>query len=221
MLIRADSFGCSVAKVWGLYSGPGILDPGIVGADAPKVGFEVAAGEGSAAVVHVSDVEDHLGAGGFGGGVDGVGVVHDDVDAFGLAEADLVGLGHELAELTTVIDGAEHDHAVAEGELGVHDGGVVGAEVDGLLLETEGAGEPVDGGQGVAVTKAGDDGGAAGFGLSVHGASVSLGLGWRLGKNGVGYPLLPACKPPVFISLHEATACKIFIINESLPKYSI
>jgi len=144
--------------------------PGIVGADAPEVAFEVAAGEGAAAIVHVADVEDHLGAGAFGGGVDGVGVVHDEVDAFGLAEADLVGLGHELAELATVVDGAEHDHTVAEGELGVHHGGVVGAEVDGLLFEAEGADEPVDGGKGVAVAKAGDDGGAAGFGLVVHGA---------------------------------------------------
>ncbi len=52
-----------------------------------------------------------------------------------------------------------------KGELGVHDGGVVGAEVDGLFFEAEGLDEPVDGGEGVAVAKARDDGGAAGFGL--------------------------------------------------------
>jgi hypothetical protein len=146
--------------------------------------FEVAAGEGAAAVVHVADVQDHLGAGGFGGGVDGVGIGDDEVAAFGLAEADFVGLDHEFAELAAIVDGAEHDHAVAEGELGVHDGGVVGAEVDGLLFEAEGADEPVDSGERVAVAKAGDDGGAAGFGLVAHG--VKSVTGWRgcLGKNG-------------------------------------
>ena len=116
-------------------SGGGLGGPRVVGADAPEVAFEVAAGEGAAAVVHVADVEDHLGTGGFGGGVDGVGVVDDEVDALGFAEADLVGLDHELAGLAAIVDGAEHDHAVAEGELGVHDCGVVGAEVDGLLLK--------------------------------------------------------------------------------------
>ena len=46
--------------------------------------------------------------------------------------------------------------------------GVVGAEVDGVFLEAEGANEPVDGGQGVAVAETGDDSGAAGFGLVAH-----------------------------------------------------
>ena len=172
--------------------------PGVVGADVPEVAFEVAAGEGAAAVVHVADVEDHLGAGSFGGGVDGVGVAHDEVDAFGLAEADLVGLDHELAVFASVVNGTEHDHAVAEGELGVHDGGVVGAEVDGLLFEAEGADEPIDGGEGVAVAKAGDDGGAAGFGLVAHGVRVSLGWSGVLEKTAdsccrgfEGYPLTP------------------------------
>jgi hypothetical protein len=41
---------------------------------------------------HIADVEDHLGSGGFGGGMDLVGVVDDEVDAFGLAQADFVGL---------------------------------------------------------------------------------------------------------------------------------
>ncbi len=135
-----------------------------------------------------------VGAGGFGGGVDGVGVGDDEADAFGLAEADLVGLDHELAGFAAVVDGAEHDHAVAEGELGVHDGGVVGAEVDGLLFEAEGADEPVDGGEGVAVAEAGDDGGAAGFGLVCHGGKSAMGWGWCLGKNGgVGATSIAGC----------------------------
>jgi PadR family transcriptional regulator PadR len=180
----------------GLGGGLGLglgLGPGVVGADVPEVAFEVAAGEGAATVVHVADVEDHLGGGGFGGGVDGVGVVDDEVDAFGLAETDLVRLNHEPAVFATAGalfgNGAEHDHAVAEGELRVQDGGVVGAEVDGLFFEAEGADEPVDGGEGVAVAKAGDDGGTAGFGLVGHGFRVSLRLGWRLGRIGRGAPL--------------------------------
>ena len=116
-----------------------------------------------------------------------VGVGDDEVDAFGVAEADLVGLDHEFAVFAAVVDGAEHDHAVAEGELGVHDGGVVGAEVDGLLFEAEGSDEPVDGGEGVAVAKAGDDGGEAGFGLVAHsGLRVASGMGCCLGKIGCG-----------------------------------
>ena len=70
--------------------------PGVVGAYAPEVTSGVAAGEGAAAVVHVADVEDHLGTCGFGGGVDGIGIVDDEVGDLGPAKADLVGLGHEF-----------------------------------------------------------------------------------------------------------------------------
>ena len=80
---------------------------------------------------------------------------------------DLVGLDHEFAGGGAVVDGTEHNHAVAEGELGVGDG-IVWAHVDGLLLEAEGAGEPVDGGEGVAVTEGRNDG----FGLVFHGGIV-------------------------------------------------
>ena len=68
--------------------------------------------------------------------------------------------------------------------------GVVGAHVDGLLLETEGAGEPVDGGEGVAVAKAWDDGGAAGFGLVCHSGKSGMGTLWRSWRNR-GYPPSP------------------------------
>ena len=127
--------------------------------------FEVAAGESFAAVVHLTEVEDHLGAGGFCGGVDGVAVGDDEVSSLGFAHADLVGLDHESGGFATVGDGAEHDHSVAEGELGVHDGGVVGGEKDGLLFEAEGGDEPVDGGERVAIAERWYDGGAAGVGL--------------------------------------------------------
>ena len=120
--------------------------------------FEIAAGEGAAAVIHVPNVDDDLGAFFFCGGVDFVGVGDDEVDAFRLAESDLVGLDHELSVLASVVDGAEHDHASAEGELSVSDG-VVCAHVGGVLFETEGSNEPVDCGDSVAVAKAGDEGG--------------------------------------------------------------
>jgi hypothetical protein len=158
------------------------------------VAFEVAAGEGATAVVHVADVEDHLGSGGLSGDVDGVGVVDDEVGAFGLAEADLVGLGHEFAVVAAIVDGAEHDHAVAEGELGVGDG-VVGAKVDGVFFEAEGADEPIDGGESVAVAEAGNDGGAAGFGLVAHKGMIFLAAWCGLGKNGRGWDFF--CSVPV------------------------
>jgi hypothetical protein len=205
----------------------GLCFPRVVCTDAPEVAFEVATGEGAATVVHIADVEDHLGAGGFGGGVDGVGVGGDEVDPFGLAEADLVGLNHEFGGFASVVNGTEHDHAVAEGELGVHDGGVVGGEVDGLLFEAEGADEPVDGGERVAVTKAGDDGGAAGFGLVGHlvGHVVKDASGvWVASwKNRRGYPPPPwgyfGRKFIVFNGLNGTCVCKIVITNGLPAKY--
>jgi hypothetical protein len=132
------------------------------------VAFEIAAGEVAATVVHVADVDDHLGSGGFCGGVDGVGVMDYDVGAMGFAEADFVGLDHELAGFAAVVDGADHDHAAAKGKLSVLDGFVVRAEVDGLLFESEGGDKPFDSRERVAVTEARDDSGVGGVDLSVH-----------------------------------------------------
>jgi hypothetical protein len=64
----------------------------VVRSDAPEVAFEVRQVKALPAVLHIADVEDHLGSGGFGGGLDLVGVDDDEVDAFGLAQADFVGL---------------------------------------------------------------------------------------------------------------------------------
>jgi len=122
------------------------------------VAFEVSTGEVAATVVHVTDVDDHLGAGCLCGGVDGVGVGDYEVGARGLAEADLVGLDHELAAFAAVVNGADHDHAGAEGELGVLYGFVVGCDEDSLFFEAERGDEPFDGGERVAVAEAGDDG---------------------------------------------------------------
>jgi hypothetical protein len=46
----------------------------VVRSDAPEVAFEVRQVKALPAVLHIADVEDHLGSGGFGGGVDLVGV---------------------------------------------------------------------------------------------------------------------------------------------------
>lgn len=132
--------------------------PGVVGADAPHVAFEVATGEVAATVVHVTDVDDHLGTSGFCGGVYGISVRDYEVGTLGFAEADLIGLDHEFSGFAAVVDGAEHDHAVAVGELGVLDGFVVGGDEDRLFFEAEGGDEPVDGAERVAVAEAGDDG---------------------------------------------------------------
>jgi hypothetical protein len=130
------------------------------------VAFKVAAAEVAATVVHVTNVDHHLGSGGLCRGVDGVGIGHDEVGALSFAQADLVGLDHVFTGFAAVVDGAEHDHAAAKGELGVHDGFVVRAEVDGLFFESEGGDEPFDCGECVAVAEARDDGGV---GWSFHG----------------------------------------------------
>jgi hypothetical protein len=157
--------------------------PRVVGADAPRVAFEVAAAEVAAAVVHVSDVDDHLGSCGLCGGVDGVGVGDDEVGALSFAAADLVGLDHVFAGFAAVVDGAKHDHAAAEGELGMHDCLVVGAEVDGLFFESEGGAEPFDCGECVAVAEARDDGGVGGVDLCAHGWKCAIRMVWWSWKN--------------------------------------
>src|SRR4051812_19511039 len=115
--------------------------------------FKIAAGKGTTAVIHVANVEDDLGAFFFRRRVDLVGVGNDEVDAFRLAESDLVGLDSELSILASVVHGAKHDHASTKGELRMSDD-VVFAHVDGVLFETEGADEPVDCSESVAVAKA-------------------------------------------------------------------
>lgn len=143
--------------------------PWIVGADAPEMPLKVATGEGSATVIHIADVENHLGAGGFGSGVDGIGVIDDKAGSLCLAKPDLVGLDCVFAVLGAIRRRAEHNHSIAEGELSMHDSGVIRAEIDGLFFETEGADEPVDSAERVAVTDRRDDSGAAGFSWGHHG----------------------------------------------------
>ena len=83
-----------------------------------------------------------------------------------------------------------------------------------MLFEAEGSDEPVDGGEGVAVTKARDDGGAAVFGLICHSGKSVMGALWPSWKNrGVPPSLLPAHKCPEFIDLGVTLTCKIVTIN--------
>ena len=108
--------------------------------------FQIAAAEATAAVRFVLDVHDERGAVRFGAGVDGVGVVDDQVDAVGFVSAELVGLFAE----GVFAGGAEHQHPAAKGQFGVHDG-VVLSGMDGVFFEAEDAAEPVDGGRRVVM----------------------------------------------------------------------
>jgi len=132
------------------------------------VAFEIAAGEGAATIAHIANVDDYLGSSGFCGFIDGVGVSDYDVGSLGFAEADLIRLDHELAGFSSVVDGADHDHAAAKGKLSVHDSFVVGTEENGLFFEAEGGDEPFDSGERVTVPEARDDGGVCGVDWSVH-----------------------------------------------------
>jgi hypothetical protein len=67
--------------------------------------------------------------------------------------------------------GGEHDHRAAEGELGVvHEAGVGFVGVHGVAFEAEGGAQKFDGGRGVLVAQAGDDGLA-------HGGDAPLAAG--------------------------------------------
>ena len=132
--------------------------PRIILSDGPEVGFRVGDGEGLAAVVHGAEGLEDGGSRGLDLGPEGVAVRNEEVDGRGDAAADGVRCGDAFGVRAGVGGGAEHDHAGgAEGELGVGDG-AVGAFKDGLALEAEGALQPGDGGGGVMVAEAGDDG---------------------------------------------------------------
>src|SRR5690606_40180678 len=145
--------------------------PRVVAAEPPQVALDVAAGVAATAVVLVGDVHDDGGAGGLRPRVMCVGVGNDHAGALGLAHADLFGLGDLPAPFAGVVGRAEHDHAVAEDQLRVvHD---VAIGVHGLLLEAEGAAQPLDRRVCVAVAQAGDDGGGGVGGACHRGLLVS------------------------------------------------
>ncbi|KAG0923443.1 hypothetical protein G6F32_014273 [Rhizopus arrhizus] len=132
--------------------------PRVVAAEPPQVAFRVGAGVAAAAIVLVGDVDHAACPGGLGAGVMRIGIGDDHARALGLAATDLIRHGGVLRPRTLVAGRTEHDHAVAEGQLRMEHGLAIG--VDGLGVEAEGALQPVDGSQRVAVAQARNDGGA-------------------------------------------------------------
>ena len=165
--------------------------PWVVSANIPKVAFEVAAGKGTTAVVHVRNIGNDGCAGGFGRYADGVRVGDDKVGALGLTQIDLVGLNDLPSVFAAVIDGAEHDHPSAQGELGMGDG-VVRSHVNSIFLEAEGTAQPVDGGRGIAVAEARNEGG---FIWIVHGCKDAI-VGGGVVVKMPKYRLLLGCILP-------------------------
>ena len=117
--------------------------------------FGVLQAEFAASVGGILEGADDRGSGGYGAGMDRIGVGDHDVDAAGFDAAEL-GRGFEAAAILVVFLRAEHDHAASEGEFGVADGSVF-AFIDGMALEADDLAEPVDGGGRVAVAQAGDN----------------------------------------------------------------
>src|SRR5581483_12376128 len=122
--------------------------PGIVVAEPPEMPFGVAAAIAFAAVILGFELVDDHGSRRFRASVVRVGIGDDHAATLRFPSADLVGLCDAAAPRACVIDGAQHDHTVAERELRVMDDGAVG--VDRVTLEAEGAAQPVDGGRRVA-----------------------------------------------------------------------
>src|SRR6202030_860698 len=100
------------------------MGPRIVAAETPDVTFQVAACVPAAAVVFILNVSQHHGAIEFGASAVRVAVGDDYVSALGLAASDFVRMLHQAAEVTTT-DRRQHDHSVAESELGVGDSAVL------------------------------------------------------------------------------------------------
>jgi hypothetical protein len=118
---------------------------GRVRAEGEPVALGVAGAEVARSVVGVHRVGD-VGSGLTGSGVEGVGVLDDEV-------------GGALPGRKPVrpAGGADHDLAAAEGQLGVGHGAVLGG-VDGGALEAERTLEELDAGGGVSVDEDGEDG---------------------------------------------------------------
>ena len=101
---------------------------------------------------------DDDGSGGYSAGIGRVGVGDDDIEAASLNAAQFLGRLEAAAKLV-VLARAEHDHAAAQGQLGVGYGSKF-TFIDGVALEPKYFAEPIDGGGRVAVAMAGDNGAA-------------------------------------------------------------
>jgi len=105
--------------------------------------FQIAAGECSAPIIHVSDIHDNFRSGGLRLLVDYVAVGDDQAGRLGFYFADFVWLSEELAVWGPVDSGTHHHHAVPEGKLRVGDR-AVGIGIDGLFFKAEYLAEPFD-----------------------------------------------------------------------------
>ena len=115
--------------------------------------FEIARAVPASAVILVLERHDNLRSCAYSAGVVRVSVVDDGVDSMCAPTASRVRHGHvALAELALTVR-SDHDHAIAEFQLGVDDL-AVGILVDGVLLETERACQPFDRSVRIAVTQA-------------------------------------------------------------------
>src|SRR5215470_13688078 len=131
-------------------------EPGIVRAEIPEVAFDIAAGVAATTVALVVDINGDLRAGGFGASVVCVAILNNCVRELRFGATDLIGL-LQCEAIVALTNGAKHDHAGAEGELGVGDSVVV-ARDDEIFFKAECVAKPVDGGGSVAIAQAGNDG---------------------------------------------------------------
>ncbi|MNG09839.1 hypothetical protein D3C84_932750 [compost metagenome] len=81
-------------------------------------------------------------------------ISHHQINALGAQPTGLIGLAHQAA-VVSVAHGTEHDHAVAEAQLGMGDAAIFFGHYQ-VLDEAEGVAKPGDGGGRVAVTQAGN-----------------------------------------------------------------
>ena len=116
-----------------------LLGPRIVGARIPESSFRIVTREAAPALRLVARrLRDRPS---LGTGAHDLDVRYGDVRTLRLEAADLVRLADALAELRSVVDRAEHQHAAAEHELRMRDH-PVGARDDEVLLEADHATEP-------------------------------------------------------------------------------
>ena len=121
---------------------PLLLRPRIVGAEIPQMPLRITARVEAAPVILIGNLHGDLGPGGVRPRVMRIGIVHDHVGALGPGPAHLLRRLDPLAKFVGARR-AEHNHAVAKGELGVRDGPVL-AGYDKVLFESEGLAQPID-----------------------------------------------------------------------------
>src|SRR5215813_3076504 len=132
---------------------PRVTFPGIISANVPEVALGVATGKASPAIILVLDLDDDLGPSSDGALIDCIGIGDDQVRTLrGRAKSGRGGL--HLAE-PVVAQRTQHDHSIAERQLGVRDA-LAPVFVDSLGSKVERIAKPADHALGVAVAQARD-----------------------------------------------------------------